>query len=388
MVMPLRVAPSLRSLLRQRGNHHTLLHAAQLLLVPTHVATHVATHEARRSLGKRCCGLSSSLCPLAHTSAALCSFALRHSLCVGAWVLLCLSPLQATTMLVAKAVSPPMDKQVGANVSTLPELTREPATASNAKDAVADPAEIRGSPPQRDEGHENTHLTTADITHGIMTKQVRALPVAAAPWRGPSQRPRPRCRRALPSHARGVDARWPHLNALRLRPPPPSGVLLSSDGLTHARACAHGVVLVRSQSPSRSYYSHIIHSFAWLFGIADGAVEIPTLPYQRHEGIKHEAAGAPAPALSPNVSGSGLLPRVHACIACSCGMHRSGRGARSGAHVCGVEAQGPCLHPPHLRCRRPCPATSALATAAEAEATRPLACSRAALGTHSCCFPW
>ena len=32
---------------------------------------------------------------------------------------------------------------------------------------------------------------------------------------------------------------------------------------------------------------------------------------QRHEGIEHEAAGATAPALSPNVSGSGLL-----CPAC------------------------------------------------------------------------
>ena len=76
-------------------------------------------------------------------------------------------------MLVAKAVSPPMDKQVGANISTLLELTREPATTSNAKDA--DAAEILGLSPERDEGHENTRTTTADVTHGITTKQVGAL---------------------------------------------------------------------------------------------------------------------------------------------------------------------------------------------------------------------
>ena len=78
------------------------------------------------------------------------------------------------------------------------------------------------------------------------------------------------------------------------------------------RVRAIGAVLVLSQSPSRSYYSHIIHSFAWLFGIGDGAAEIPTPPYQRH-GIKHEAAGAVAPTRSPNVSGSGYLcpPFMH-----------------------------------------------------------------------------
>ena len=75
-------------------------------------------------------------------------------------------------MLVAKAVSPPMDKQVGGSISTLPELTQKPAMTSNAKDAVADAAEILGSSSQRDEGHENTHLTTATITHGVTINQV------------------------------------------------------------------------------------------------------------------------------------------------------------------------------------------------------------------------
>ena len=91
-------------------------------------------------------------------------------------------------MLVAKIVSPPMDKQVGGNI-TVPELTQEPAMTSNAKDAIASPAEILGSSPQRDAGHENTRTTMADITHGITTKQVRAPAVAAActaPWHGPS----------------------------------------------------------------------------------------------------------------------------------------------------------------------------------------------------------
>ena len=73
------------------------------------------------------------------------------------------------------------------------------------------------------------------------------------------------------------------------------------------RVSAIGAVLVLSQSPSRSYYSHIIHLFAWPFGIGDGKAEIPTSPYQHHEGTKHEAAGTTMRALSPNVSGSGLL---------------------------------------------------------------------------------
>ena len=110
-----------------------------------------------------------------------------HSLC--ARISASPSPSQAANMPVAKAVSPPMDKQVGGNISTLPELTKEPAMTSNVKDAVANPAEIRGCPPQRDVDHENTRTTMADITHGITTKQVRAPAVAAActaPWHGPS----------------------------------------------------------------------------------------------------------------------------------------------------------------------------------------------------------
>ena len=83
--------------------------------------------------------------------------------------------LQATAKPVAQAAPPPIDKQAEATTATttlLPKLARGGATTSNATDAVADPAEIRGSPPRRDEGHETTHKTTADITHGITTGQV------------------------------------------------------------------------------------------------------------------------------------------------------------------------------------------------------------------------
>lgn len=82
--------------------------------------------------------------------------------------------LQTTAKPVAQAAPPPIDKQAEATTATTTflKLARGGTTTSNATDAVADPAEIRGSPSQRDEGHETTHKTTADITHGIMTGQV------------------------------------------------------------------------------------------------------------------------------------------------------------------------------------------------------------------------
>ena len=82
---------------------------------------------------------------------------------------------QTTAKPVAQAAPPPIDKQAEAMTATttfLPKLARGGATTSNATDAVADRAKIRGSPPRRDEGHETTHKTTADIMHGIKTKQV------------------------------------------------------------------------------------------------------------------------------------------------------------------------------------------------------------------------
>ena len=59
---------------------------------------------------------------------------------------------QTTAKPVAQAAPPPIDKQAEAMTATttfLPKLARGGATTSNATDAVADRAKIRGSPPRR-----------------------------------------------------------------------------------------------------------------------------------------------------------------------------------------------------------------------------------------------
>ena len=116
---------------------------------------------------------------------------------------------------------------------------------------------------------------------------------------------------------------------------------------------------------ARAASMSILHSTkaALATGSAD---EVLGSPYQRHEGIKHEAASTTMRALSPNVSGSGLLPCVHARIACSASCIPA-------AEVCtlqlGVESKLRAMPAPTA----PAPAAarvpppSVLATAAEAE---------------------
>ena len=108
---------------------------------------------------------------------------------------------------------------------------------------------------------------------------------------------------------------------------------------------------------ARAASTSILHSTK--AALATGSAnEVHGSPYQRHEGIKHEAAGTTACSLSPNVSDFGLLYPACTRVWRVLRRHASWRQRRAlwSTRVWHLELR---VHACRraCACRRPCPAT-------------------------------